>query len=249
MSITMRALVAAAAVVLAALAGRALLSRLVRPDTATGAEPSADLVMEALAGLYGVLVAFLLAGAWDRIDETRTSMILEASAVANLRLVASFLPSPLDRDLGAATDSYQMQGLQRRAGERPVGETEPGIARIYRVLASFEPSTAAQSELQSRAFDAVDQLTEQSRRRVVTAPRRLHPLLWVILVSGGAGVLTVVALSRPGSRLPAVYLSILAALIGFALYAIFAMSDPVGSGLAAEPFFQEVLSPPAGSKP
>src|SRR5690606_32100748 len=67
LSIAASALLVVAAAVLATLIGRAMLGRLIPAARAAESEPTAHAVLEAIAALYGVLVAFVLAGAWDRL--------------------------------------------------------------------------------------------------------------------------------------------------------------------------------------
>ena len=248
MQITLSALSTAFGLVVLSLLVRALARRVLRPEEVAGSEASADMVMEAMAGLYGVLLAFLLGGAWDRLDNALAATQVEAGAVANLRQIARILPPPLDVELGAAVEAYrvsEVEALSPSTRLRRSGEVDPRIAHLWRIVASFEPETSAQTQLQAQAIDAVEQLTEQRRLRLATAPRRLHPLLWVVLLTGAAGILGMVAISRPRHRLPGLYLSALATLIAFVLYSIYALSDPVRSGLSSEimPMPEEIVAP------
>jgi hypothetical protein len=244
--ITLRALLVVAVAVALALAGRAALGRYSRPEWVAEAQPTADMVIEAMAALYGVLVAFLLSGAWERFDQTRGTMMLEANAIADLGQVAALFPEPLRDDLSAAVEAYRVSVIaelpQLAEGGR---STEPDaiLDRLWRILAGFEPATPAQVDLQSRAFDAVEELADQRRFRLQAIRRTLPPILWVILVGGAAAVLVVVASSSADGRLPAVYLALLSAMISFALFAIYALSHPIRSGLAAElaPFLEGLL--------
>ena len=246
MPITLRALLVVAVAVALALAGRAVLGRYSRPEWVAEAQPTADMVIEAMAALYGVLVAFLLSGAWERFDQTRGTMMLEANAIADLGQVAALFPEPLRDELSAAVEAYRVSVIaelpQLAEGGR---STEPDaiLDRLWRILAGFEPATPPQVDLQSRAFDAVEELADQRRFRLQAIRRTLPPILWVILVGGAVAVLVVVASSSVDGRLPAVYLALLSAMISFALFAIYALSHPIRSGLAAElaPFLEGLL--------
>lgn len=234
--LTLRALLVVAAAVAAALAGRAALGRLVRPDRVAAARPTADLVMEAMAGLYGVLVAFLLAGAWERLDQTRATMVLEANALASLRQIAGVLPAPTGDELAAAAAAYQeraLEGLALLAEGRNEEDTDARMARLWRIIAGIEPATPGQAELQARAFEAVQELESQHRTWIHAVRRPLPPILWAMLVGGAVAVLCPAAISSLGSRLRAVYFVLLAAVISFALFVIYTLSYPVRSGLAA----------------
>ena len=108
------------------------------------------------------------------------------------------------------------------------------VATYLNILAGFESETAGQAELQSRAFDSVEELRDQRGARLVMARRTPPAVLWAILIGGGAAVLAVAAASSLGGGLRATYVALLAAVIAFALFAIYALSHPLRSGLAAE---------------
>jgi len=231
------ALLVVAAAVLATLAGRAALGRLIPAARAAEAEPTAHAILEAIAALYGVLVAFVLAGAWDRLDQTRAAVRLEANAITDLQQIASVLPPPTRDELGRAIAAYResvLEELRLWDTGRTSTETDALVDRMLRILAGFEPPTAGQAELQSRAFDVVEELSDQRGVRLAMAQRTPPAVLWAILIGGGAATLAVAAASSLGRRLPAAYVALLAAVIAFALFAIYALSHPMRSGLAAE---------------
>ncbi len=237
MSITVSALLVVAAAVLVTLAGHAVLGRLIPVARAAESEPTAHAVLEAIAALYGVLVAFVLAGAWDRLDQTRAALTLEANAITGLQQTVRILPAPTRDELGHVVDAYResvLEELRLLAAGRTSTEPDALVDRMLRILAGFEPETAGQAELQSRAFDSVEELRDQRGARLVMARRTPPAVLWAILIGGGAAVLAVAAASSLGGGLRATYVALLAAVIAFALFAIYALSHPSRSGLAAE---------------
>ncbi|HEX7118881.1 MAG TPA: hypothetical protein VF212_08845 [Longimicrobiales bacterium] len=237
MPTTLQALLVVAAAVAATLAIRAALGRFLRPDRVRAAQPTASVVMDAAAGLFGILTAFILAGAWDRYDATRGAMSLEANAFSNLRQIAQVLPPPIRGEFGAAVEAYRVSALEEfrlLAGGRTGDDADSIVGHLWLILAGFEPETAGQAELQSRALDAVEELGNERRARLLAVRRAPPPILWLILAGGATAVLGLAALSSVGGRLPAVYLALLAAVISLALYTIYALSYPVRSGLLDE---------------
>lgn len=236
--IALRALLVAALSIAAALAVRAVLRRFLRPETVDAAQATAGPVMEATAGLFGVLAAFILAGAWQRFDETRSSMLVEYNAYTNLRQIARILPPPIHAEFGDSIEAYRqvaLEELRRPAGGRPDSGADEIIERLWLILARFEPTTAGQAELQTRAFDAVEELGDARRALQLAVRRTPPPIIWVILAGGAAAVITLAAISSVGGRLPAVYLAVLTAVVALALYAIYALAYPVRTGLLADP--------------
>ena len=237
MPLTLRALVVVGVAVAAALLGRAALCRFVQREQVEGAERTADLSMEAMAGLYGVLLAFLLAGAWERSARTLDTVRLEADAVADLGRLARYLPVPLARELTSAADSYRAiaQEEVRRSGAAPSsGDADAIVDGVWRTLAHFEPGSTAEAEVQSRALDAVQELASQRWNRLSARGPGVPSILWIVLIGGAAGVLLMASVANPGSRLAAVYLSLLTAVIAFALYGLYALSNRAPEGTAIE---------------
>ncbi len=241
MPITLRALLVVAMSIAAALGIRAVLRRFLRPDQVDAAQGTAGPVMEATAALYGVLAAFILAGAWQRFDDTRGTLTIEANAYSNLRQISSILPPPIAAEFGAAIDAYPASaraelGLPapERSDVAAGDDAEEIIGRLWSILARFEPATAGQSELQTRAFDAVQQLGDARRARLLAVRRTPPPILWVILVGGAAAVLALATISSSGGRIPGVYLALLTAVVSLTLYSIYVLAYPLRSGLLAE---------------
>jgi len=235
--ITIRALLVVAMSIAATLAVRAVLRRIIPPDRVDAAQGTAGPIMEATAALFGVLAAFILAGAWQRFDDTRSSLILEFNAYSNLRQIARNLPPPIDAEFGAAIEAYRasaLEELHRPTDGQIDDDANEVIGRLWLILALFEPANSGQSELQTRAFDGVEQLGDARRARLLAVRRAPPPILWLILAGGAAAVLALVTISSIGGRIPAVYLAILTTVVSLSLYSIYVLAYPLRSGLLAE---------------
>src|SRR5690606_3619593 len=108
------------------------------------------------------------------------------------------------------------------------------VVGVLWVLGGWGRGTAGRAGRQSRACDGVEELRDRRGARLVMARRTPPAVLWAILIGGGAAVLAVAAASSLGGGLRATYVALLAAVIAFALFAIYALSHPLRSGLAAE---------------
>src|SRR5690606_10250223 len=145
---------------------------------------------------------------------------------------------PIHAEFGDAIEAYRqvaLEELRRPAGGRPDSGADEIIERLWLILARFEPTTAGQAELQTRAFDAVEELGDARRALQLAVRRTPPPIIWVFLAGGAAAVITLAAISSVGGRLPAVYLAVLTAVVALALYAIYALAYPVRTGLLADP--------------
>lgn len=229
MPIIVRMLLVVGTTVVVLLLVRVVLARLIDPAQVRAAEPSADVVMEAMAGLYGVLVAFLLAGAWERYDNVRAILLQELSQIAEIQQIARVLPSPtgeaLQREISAYVATARSE-LQARAEQQRATTISNG-AGMFNVLASFEPRTPAQEHLQATALDLVGDLSKQHRLLIFTGHRPVPGLVWVVLIGGAVVLLGMVAVSSRTSRVAAGYLACIAVVISLALFTIYALSYPL----------------------
>lgn len=251
MSVTVQAVLVAVGAMVVALAGRAVVHRLVRPERVEEAQQTAEIVTQAMAALYGVLVAFLLAGAWGRFDAARETVTLETNAAAALWQIAQVLPGAGGRQLTREVEAYERSVREEMAlpGQgRTDAVTDTVVDGMWRTVAELKPTTPGQTELQAQAFNAVRELANHREARLSMMQERIPAILWLILIGGGAAVLTVVAISSSNTRLSAVYLALLTMLIAFGLYTTYALSYPGRSGLAEEmvPAFREMARPTSG---
>ena len=111
MAATLRGLLVAAAAVAAVLAMHLLVRRRLHPAHVARSRETAGIIMDALAGLYGVLIAFILAGAWERFEEMRSTVSVEANALADLAQIASLFPAPVQAEFGALLEEYRVSAL------------------------------------------------------------------------------------------------------------------------------------------
>lgn len=226
------AVVIAIATAVAAVGLSVILRRMIPAEHVAAADVLVEPVTNGLAGVYGVLVAFILAGAWDRVDNIRNTLSAELTALADLKFVASLMPPPIGVALAAEVDTYhdilrdQLAAPQRERRDRASGVV---ASEMVKTIIRFEPRTPGETRVQSLALDLVKQLDDQRRIRT-TADQALPAIVWFILIAGSVSVLGVIAIA---SRTPLgwVYLACLAAIIGLALFSIYALSHPGRLGL------------------
>lgn len=247
MPIIARTLLFVGVMAVASLILRSILARFIKPVHVREAEGTADVVMEAMAGLYGVLVAFLLAGAWERYDDMRGTLMLELSQLTDLHQIAQLLPAPTSEQLDTQVYAFIEQERSALQTNYEPGNSEltSTLQRMVTILAQFEPATSTQSLLQDKALDAVDELATQHRILLHSRHRQLPALVWVVLIGGGSAMLILVAISSRTSRLAATYLVLITIVISLALYTIYALSYPARTGFLNEvsPRLQHLLEP------
>ncbi|HEY0303807.1 MAG TPA: hypothetical protein VGC44_02490 [Longimicrobiales bacterium] len=217
-------LVMAAAIALV-LGARALLLRVVRHD---GRASVVDTVMEPLAGVYGLLLAFLVSGVADRAALLRAAAQEEAAAYDRLEQVAQHLPQAVGVRLQRALQRYARSELAARAGHPTADRGVTALHEVWVTIATFEANKAIESILQAQALDDVRVLREQR----AIAERASHPAhsgaIWLILIVGTCSVVGVCALASLGDPRGPIYLTALTAVIAVTLYVLYVLSQPIG---------------------
>lgn len=212
------------AAVLLVLALRRLLLRRIRHD-----EPGSvvDTVMEPLAGVYGLLLAFLVSGAADRTVRLRAALEAEASAYQRVLAIAARLPPPLGSDLDRALRDYAQAETAGRSRQAVVHRSDSTLNAIWLALASFEPARARDGVLQSEGLNELRVLYEQ-RSIATSAHRHAHGgLIWLVLTVGSLSVISVCAVASGGDPRAPFYLAALTSVIIVTLFVLYALSRPL----------------------
>ena len=187
-------LVSALAIVVGA---RALLRRRLRGGGQTSV---VDTVMEPLAGVYGLLLAFLVSGVADRTMQLRSALETESDAFQRARLITQRLPPPLNAELPRRLDLYA--AAERAARQQRFVPDRSGaiLNNLWLRVAAFEPGSASVGVLQAETLDQLRVLDEQ-RRNATRASRHAHgPLIWLVLIVGSTCVIAVCLLASLGDR-------------------------------------------------
>lgn len=218
-------IVVMAAAIALVLGVRALLLRLVGHG---GHASVVDTVMEPLAGVYGLLLAFLVSGVADRAAMLRAAAQEEAAAYNRLEQVARHLPQAVGARLQHSLRRYARNELAARAGHPTA---DPGVAALQEVwvtIATFEAKQSIENILQAQALDDVRVLREQ-RAIAERASQPAHSgAIWLILIVGTCSVVGVCALASLGDPRGPIYLTALTAVIAVTLYVLYALSRPIG---------------------
>lgn len=205
----------------------AVRQRLPVEQLATIEGPAGDLYMAGMMGLYGVLVAFVLGGVWDRLESARDAAGAEMLAVVELADLARSLPSPQREQLLEGSRKYLRGLLDERHGPEEATHGARLLAAMRAEIANWEPSGTGQAALQTTVLERIGVAFEQRSERLVTARSNVPPVLWALLLFGAAATVSLgfFASFRPVGLQIGIVMA-LAALIAASLLTIRAMDEP-----------------------
>lgn len=219
-----------------AVIGQVVINHLVGPAQLVPAQETVGaLVIQPVAGLYGVLVAFLLAGALTNFQDLRRGIANETNALVDLVRIADLLPPPTDYEIRAAALAYTRLVIEEwpHLAEGGAGSrTAKALADLWQPVATYSPSTSGDANLHAVALDLVQTIGQQHRLRLLAANRAIPALVWVILGFGGIVTIMLSTFSAPSARyLRPAFVSALAVTIALSLYTLYVLSHPFGAGV------------------
>lgn len=217
---------------------QALIDRLVPADERKPSQQSiGDLIIEPASGVYGVLVAFILAAALSSYQDLRRGIAIEANAVIDLIRLSDHFPAPTNAEIRAAALKYTRSvvvdewPMLARGSSSP--QTTDALSALWRPIARFSPATAGEANLHSTALGLVQTIGAQRRLRIVAADRSIPPLVWLFLGFGGVSTIVLTSFSSPPPRrrLRYAFVAALAVLIALSLASLYALGHPFGAAL------------------
>src|SRR5215204_4509590 len=239
------------AVSAAAVAGLALVQRLVSSELRQQHNDVAGFVYAVLGVVYAVLLALVVIAVWEQYQRANETVESEANAVAEIAWLAHRLPEPERHVLQEDARSYAQevvddewprmeQGLE---GVQSFPEGWDLIDDMRATLQEVEPSTAAEQDYHAQGIDQIQRLYDARRMRFVAAKQGIPGVLWAVLVFGA--VVTVGFTYLFGMRnswAHRLMVMSLTAVIALVLFAIVAMDYPFSGGARIEPqAFEQIL--------
>jgi hypothetical protein len=230
-----------------AVAGLAVVQRLVPLPLRQSHNAATGIIYAALYVMFGVTIGFSLFLVWQQYDEAQKMAESEAAHVEELYQLAGSFPEPERGRVRDLAVSYARVVVEEEWPMMREGRTSPRAealaTELQRSIQDFEPRTVAEQALQTEGLTQVDELDEERALRLLEVREGLPPILWVVLVVGG--VITVAFTYLFGMETPWLHMLAVAALtviIALILFTIAALEYPFdGSAQVGPEAFELVL--------
>ena len=183
--------------------------------------------------IYGVMLGFVLSAIWGQYTHTDEIATLEGVSLRNLHRDSYALPAASQTAIRAALiahahavveDEWKM--LRHRQDSRLAQET---MERIWRSYYAVNPETDAQKAWLAESIHTLNEMALLRRVRILAADQTVSPVMWVLLVLGGAatcGFMHAFGVERFRAHL--LMTATVAVLILLILYMIYALDNPFG---------------------
>ena len=177
-------LMAAGLVVAAVLS--ALSTRAIEDDVRARTSTSVTTVVGVVAGLYAVLVAFVIVNEWQTFNDAQAQVSNESAAINSALFSAGVLKEPARTEIQRALLDYDRSvvcvELPYLSGHQgPAAPTRVALRRLFETVARASPATQ-QSAFYTSTVNQLAEVASARRARINAASSPLPDLLLVVVV-------------------------------------------------------------------
>ena len=233
---------------LLALLGIVLFRKFINPENRKKYHDTARSIMNATAGMYSIMAAFIVASAWTEYADIKANVNKESETLQSLYSnTLAFSPS-FTQEARTLYQNYRAAILKNEWKTVQPGKDTVEGDQILKKLDTLYSSYSIRNDKELAYFKLsiakLDKLQNLRTQRIENSSSTLLPMLWLVLLLGGLNVILISSLIA-SSQGPthALILLILAIAIGLINYAIISLDLPfVGEAKISEkPFSQLVL--------
>jgi hypothetical protein len=159
--------------------------RVIEDEVRTRTSGSVITVIGVVAGIYAVVIGFVIVNEWQNFDDAQENVSSESAAVATAVFAASTLPEPARTDLTQALVRYdrsvvcvEIPALADDA--EPARATARALDRVFDTVASA-PAEAQAAPLYGTVVDEISNVASARRSRINDASSPVPDLLLVVI--------------------------------------------------------------------
>jgi len=219
---------------LAVAAGLTWLSaRVIEDDVRTRTSSSVIAVVGVVAGIYAVLIGFVIVNEWQNFNDAQAHVSSESAALSTAYFDAATLPEPARTNIRNALAAYdrsvlcvEMPLLGDHRG--PVLATARALQGVFEATANSSNLVQA-SPLYSSVVDQIGQVATARRARINAASSQVPNLLLVVILSTSLALVAVAGvLDTQHRRWHLVLLTVITILVSVNLALVITLDRPFG---------------------
>jgi hypothetical protein len=207
----------------------------------------ADPLLGVMGAVYSVLLAFVVVTVWVTFDKSDSNVQQEANSLADIYRDAEGLSAdfrakldPLIREYRDAVVKYEWKAMER-------GQMSPYVEKlmnqIWGLYTNYEPQSVTEKVFFEESVSKLNTFRELRRSRLMDSRNGIQPLLWFVLVMGGAATISFTFLFGSENFQAQLIMGVLiAAMISLILFTVMSMDYPFTGSIAISPRpFQQVI--------
>lgn len=185
---------------------------------------------------YAVLLAFVVLIAWQGFDRSNINVEREANCIVSVyRDTVSFSPAfqekvrPLIREYVNIVTGEEWPMLAR--GRQSMNARD-ALKNVWLAYASYEPKSENEKTFFAESVRKLNDAGELRRMRLMDSRTGLHPIIWIVLITGGIStVIFTFFFGTENFRAQVMMASMLALIIALILFTILLLDFPFTGGV------------------
>ncbi len=204
-------------------------------------------IFQAVAMAYTVLLAFVVVISWQNYDKAVAHTETEANCLVNLYRSSSVLGKAFGEKARSSIRDYVKVVIKDEWESLGRGKEDPKARAILRdmwmLYKEYEPKSEKEFLFYEEDIEALDDLREARRLRIIDSRTGVHPVLWFVLAIGALTTVGFTFFFGSDKFINhAVMASILGIIIVLILLTIVAFSFPFTGSARIEPsMFMQVI--------
>lgn len=208
-----------------------LSARTIESDVRSRASGSVTTVVGVVAGLYAVLVAFVIVTEWQTLNDANSYVDAEAGALAAVHSAAGTFPDADRVPVQRAVDTYVNRVVCDEVPylvdhHEPAPEATAALDRLYASVEAVTP-TVKDSRFHASAVDQLANVSSARRERISSSSTGLpDELLWVVIATSVVLVAVVSVLDTQHRRWHVALMGAVTLLVALNLALILTLARP-----------------------
>ena len=167
-----------------------IVRRYVKPDTRERATHTAGVMLQVIATIYAILIAFVIVDEYTRLNDAQAQVSSKAAALAVIDANSRSLPRADQARMQTATRRYAQVSIRSeipslRDDAKPDPATDRALDQVFRALQATEPTSATEQSAYDANVRALDDVV-RTKAELIDAARPAVPatLFWMLFVVG-----------------------------------------------------------------
>ena len=190
--------------------------------------------------IYAVFLAFMVVVAWENFDRIDSNVSAEANCYADLSRDANALSEPFSSEAKEAIGGYVKVVVEEEWPALALGgrsaQAHDAFTEIWDLYLNYEPETAREEIFFTASVEKLNEAGELRTRRIADSHSHIHPILWSVLLVGGA--ITIIFsyfLVAEKLRMQIVMTALFSAIIALILFTILVLDFPFAGHMGIKP--------------
>jgi hypothetical protein len=224
-----------------------LLRRTISEEAHTSNNEVAGFILAALGVVYGVLLAFMVLVVWQAYDTANRTVEEEANVVVNIYRLGQAAPAPYGPQLRATAEQYTRNVIAEEWNAMQTGSASASVhanlEEFWSVHRALEGDESYSGNHDDQLFDALDNLGNARRIRLLESRLELPGLMWALLIVGGVITIGFTLFLRAPNLVPHLLMTAMfGGLVAFVLLLIVELDNPFTGDIRVQPLaFQQAL--------